>query len=362
MQLASLALAFAAIVVVGLALFTLGWTRAVETRFPPRGDLVAIEDGMIHVVERAAQGVERGAILLIHGASGNHADVLNVLGDPLAARGFRVLAIDRPGAGWSARFFGRTASSPEMQAVLIRAALAQKGVTSALVVGHSLGGVIALALALNAPEFVRGLALLSTVSHPWPGGIALYYTLAANRWIGALFRRLLVAPVGLQMLPGAVASVFAPNPTPDAYIEATALPLVLRPAHYKANAEDVVDLKRHVAAQCARYGEIQTPTGVITGDRDKIVYAHIHSAGCARDINGAVLTILPGIGHSPHYSATDAVVAAILDVAERVEAGEGLAAEDKAALASKDEIRNDGETRSGFPNAPLEQPRIARLS
>ena len=168
------ALAALAIVIVGLALFTLCWTRTVEARFPPRGDLVPVGDGVIHVVERAAQGVERGAILLIHGASGNHADMLNVLGDPLAARGFRVLAVDRPGLGWSSRFFGRMQSSPEAQAEIIRAAMAQKGATNALVVAHSLGGVIALAMALNAPHFVRGLVLLSTVSHPWPGGVAIY--------------------------------------------------------------------------------------------------------------------------------------------------------------------------------------------
>jgi pimeloyl-ACP methyl ester carboxylesterase len=313
------ALAALLFVVVALALFTILWTRAVEARFPPRGELVEVGGGVIHVVEKSALGAERGAILLIHGASGNHADLLNVLGDPLAARGFRVLAIDRPGLGWSSRIRGRGASSPQVQAELICAALAKKGVASALVVGHSLGGVIALAMALDTPRFVRGLALLSTVSHPWPGGVAIYYTLAANRWIGGLFRRLLVAPVGLRLLPGAVAGVFAPNKTPAGFIDATALPLVLRPAHYKANAEDVVGLKRNVAAQCGRYGEIGTPTGIVTGDSDNVVYAEIHSAGCARDIEGAVLTVLPGVGHSPHYSATDQVIAAILDVAARAE-------------------------------------------
>ena len=49
-------------------------------------------------------------------------------------------------------------------------------------------------MALNAPEFVRGLVLLSPVSHPWPGGVAWYYTLAASRALGPLFRRLSSCP------------------------------------------------------------------------------------------------------------------------------------------------------------------------
>jgi pimeloyl-ACP methyl ester carboxylesterase len=312
-----------ALVVLGLAAFTLLRARAVEARFPPRGELVALEGGSIHLRESPAIGAERGAILLLHGASGNHADMLNALGEPLAARGFRAIAVDRPGHGWSSRFFGRKASSPQIQAELIRAALARKGVNRAIVVGHSLAGIVALAMTLDAPHFVRGLVLLSPVSHPWPGGVAPYYRLAANPLVGGLFRRLIVLPIGQRVLPAGAAGVFAPNRAPAGYAEATGLALVLRPAQYKANAQDVVDAEANVAALCPRYGEIRTPTTIVTGDRDGVVYAHIHSAGCARDIAGAVLTTLEGVGHSPHYSDPDAVIAAILDVVERAEAGEG---------------------------------------
>jgi len=62
---------------------------------------------------------------------------------------------------------------------------------------------------------------------------------------------------------------------------------------------------------------IRVPTAIITGDHDGVVYAKIHSAGCARDIPGATLTVLPGVGHSPHHSAPDSVVAAILEVEAR---------------------------------------------
>jgi pimeloyl-ACP methyl ester carboxylesterase len=313
-------------VVGALFAFTLWQVRRIEARYPPAGVLVAAGEDVVHIVERPPIGRERGAILLVHGASGNHADMMAALGAPLAALGFRVFAVDRPGHGWSSRRAGRRQSSPQRQAALIRAALASRGVTQALVVVHSLSGALGLAMALEAPAFTRGLVLLAPVSHPWPGGVDWRYTLAAAPGLGWGFRQLIVPPAGLMTMAAGVRSVFAPNPTPADYIKATKLALVLRPAHFLANAQDVADLKGFVTALAPRYGEIRAPTAIVTGDRDAIVYAHIHSAGCVRDIAGATLTVLKGIGHSPHHSAPESVVAAILEVERRARAGEAFLA------------------------------------
>jgi pimeloyl-ACP methyl ester carboxylesterase len=310
-------LAALAVLSAGLLLFTSFHSRRIEARFPPVGELVESGAGAIHVVERAPDGPERGAVLLVHGASGNFADLSVALADRLAALGFRVFAVDRPGHGWSARLSAGPASSPAGQALAVRTALERRGVGTAIVVVHSLAGVLGLAMALEAPDFVRGLVLVAPVSHPWPGGVSWYYTLAASRALGPLFRRLIVLPAGLAIMSAAVRGVFEPNPTPHDYVARTRLPLVLRPGHFKANAEDVVALEAHVAALSPRYGAIAAPTAIVTGDSDGIVYAHIHSAGCARDIPGATLTRLPSIGHSPHHSAPESVVAAILEVDER---------------------------------------------
>ena len=310
--------------VVGLFAFTLWQTRRIEALYPPVGARVAAVEEVVHLVERPAIGPERGCVLLVHGASGNHADMMGALGEPLTALGFRTLAVDRPGHGWSSRFAGRRLSSPSRQAALIRAALASRGATQAIVVVHSLAGVLGLAMALEAPAFTRGLVLLAPVSHPWPGGVDWRYAVASTPWLGWLFRCLIVAPAGLLTMAAGVRSVFAPNAPPAGYIEATKLPLVLRSAHFLANAEDVVDLKPFVEAQAVRYPAIRIPTAIVTGDRDGVVYTHIHSLGCARDIPGATLTVLEGIGHSPHHSALDKVVAAILDVERRAGAGENV--------------------------------------
>ena len=315
------------LILAALGLFTSVQVRRIEARYPPAGERVDVVGGAIHVVEAPALGEERGTVLLLHGASGTHADLTVPLSDRLAALGFRVVAVDRPGHGWSSRILGRRASSPARQAEWIRAALASRGIEQAIVVGHSLAGVLALALALDAPQFVRALALLAPVSHPWPGGVNWYYALSTTRGIGWAFRRFVVMPLGLFKLPSGVRGVFDPCPAPENYAEATGLALMLRPGHFKANAEDVADLKGFVIGQSRRYGEIRAPTEIVTGDGDRIVTPEIHSAGCARDIPGARLTMLPGIGHSPHHSAPDVVIAAILAAERRAIEGEGRVAD-----------------------------------
>jgi pimeloyl-ACP methyl ester carboxylesterase len=306
--------------IAALASFTAVQALRIEARYPPMGLRIDIGGGAIHVLDRLAKGEERGAVLLIHGASGNASDMFVALAETLARRGFRVLGVDRPGHGWSDRIGGRAASSPVLQADALRRAAEKLGVAKAVVAAHSLGAVAGLAMALNHPEFVRALTLIAPVSHPWPGGVAWYYAVGAHPLFGPPFRRLLTLPIGMAWMGSAVASVFAPNPAPSDFIEATRLALVLRPLQFRANCEDVADAEAAVAALSPQYGQIRAPTEVVTGDSDGVVYAHIHSRGLARDIPGARLTTLEGVGHSPHHAAPDRVVELILEADRRARA------------------------------------------
>ena len=259
-------------------------------------------------------------MLLVHGASGNFADLDVALGaNGLPRSGFAFSPSIGPATAGATGSAGADAASPAGQAACAaRGAGASAASSEAIVVVHSLAGVLGLAMALDAPEFTRGLVLLAPVSHPWPGGVAWYYHVAASRAVRAGVS--LAVRAGRRASPrcaGASREVFAPNPPPQDYVVATRLPLVLRPCHFRANAEDVVARRGHVAALSPRYATIRVPTAIVTGDRDGVVYAHIHSAGCARDIPGATLTVLEGVGHSPHHSAPDRVVAAILEVEAR---------------------------------------------
>jgi pimeloyl-ACP methyl ester carboxylesterase len=256
---------------------------------------------------------------------------MSALGPRLAGC-YRVVAVDRPGHGWSDRVGGAESGSPvwqaaparqtapARQAAVIAEGLRRLGVRRAVVVGHSWAGSLVTHLALDHTDVTGAILLLSPVTHPWPGGgIAWYYGPAASA-SGWLFTRTLTAPIGFAFLKPIVSAVFAPQSPPAGYVEASQVPLVLRPAAFRANAQDVAGLYAAVSAQSPRYRDIRVPAAVVAGDADTIVSTSIHAIAFAREVPGAGLTILPGVGHMPHHVATDTVVAEIDRLVRRLQA------------------------------------------
>ena len=312
----------AAALAIPLALlgFTAWKSAEISAEFPPLGEFAEVEGGRLHLTQRQPGGPARGNVLLLHGASGNQADMMAALGNRLAARGFRVIAVDRPGMGWSDRPDGAADASPARQAVLIRQAMKRIGVTRAIVVAHSLAGALGVNFALDQADFTQGLVLVAPVTHPWPGGIAWYYRVAATPIIGQMFTRLLSLPVGLGSLQGGIDNVFAPQKAPVGFARETGVPLVLRPETFMANSQDVAGIHDFVTAQAPRMTGIRLPVAIVTGDSDGVVLTRIHSYGSARDIPGATLKVLAGVGHSPHWADPAAVVDAVEEVAVRATA------------------------------------------
>ena len=112
-------------------------------------------------------------------------------------------------------------------------------------------------------------------------------------------------------LGAVVRAVFAPKDPPADYAEAARIPLALRPSVFQANAEDVAGLYAALTAQQPRYKDIRVPTVIISGDADDIVWTDLHSRGLAREVPGARLIILPGVGHMPHHAASDRIITEI---------------------------------------------------
>ena len=309
-----------------LFLFSQAKARAFERAFPPRGTFVETPLGRLHLTRRDPQGAPAATIVLIHGASGNQADMMAPLGDRLAARGFRVFAVDRPGHGYSARL-AESASSPAAQARAIRAALETSGVTRAIVVGHSWAGAVATAFALDQADFADGIVLLAPVTHPWPKGVRWYYRLASKPFLGWLFANTLLVPAGLASLQDALKGVFAPQPIPPGYADILGAPLTLRPWVFRANAEDVADLRGHLEKQAPRIPEIALPVAILSGDRDGVVLTERHCSACMREIAGATLEMLLGVGHSPHWAAPEKTVETIVALAARVQSARQISPE-----------------------------------
>jgi pimeloyl-ACP methyl ester carboxylesterase len=232
------------------------------------------------------------------------------LGEKLASS-HRVILIDRPGHGWSARPDCDDDASPARQAEFVAGALEQLGVRRAILLGHSWGGAFATAYALAFPKRTAGLVLLSAPTHPWPGNPGWYNKLALLPYLGPLFLRTCVLPLGLLLAAGASRSLFEPQAVPEGYLRRAAILLVLRPKTFYWNARDLALLENFIRAQVPRYVDLRTPTVIITGDRDNLVSPQINACALAAALPSAKLVTLKDIGHMPHHAAPEVIAAAI---------------------------------------------------
>lgn len=317
------------LVAILVALLALGavatWRIAasVEAKNPPLGRFVQVQGGRLHYLEAGPRsGPSMGTIVFLHGASSSLADPWMTLGRRLAEHA-RVIALDRPGHGWSDRIAGAEAALPSRQAGIVAEALAGLGVERAVVVGHSWAGAILPNLALDHRDRVAATLYLSPVTHPWPGGAtAWYYGPATVPGLGWLLARTAAIPGASMIIDAGIAGAFAPQAPPPGYKEDAQVPLVLRPAVFEANAQDVRGLYDAVTAQQPRYRDIRVPTTIIAGDQDPIVWTDVHARGLAREVPGARLIVLPGIGHMPQHAAPDLIVQEIESLAARVRAAD----------------------------------------
>ncbi len=310
MNLLAAALAFLLSLVLALVAATRLGAWLIERRHPPEGSFADIDGTRLRYVHVPAPGrPELPPLVFFHGATANLKDQMVPLRPVFEGRA-EMLFVDRPGHGWSSR--GRGNETPSGQAATIAALMQRLGISEAILVGHSFGAAVAAAFAVEQPQRTRGLVFLSAASHPWPGGnTSWYYDLAAMPLAGQLFVETLTYPAGRWRMAEATRCVFHPNPVPADYGERASIPLVLRPAAFRANAVDVAGLYRYVREAASRYRQIAVPTVVVSGDSDAVVYEEIHSIGLARDIQGAELVWVRNLGHKPDWIAPDLVAAAV---------------------------------------------------
>ncbi len=277
---------------------------------PPEGQFVTLPDGRIHAVVQGS-GPD---LVLIHGANGNARDfTLDLVGR--MARDFRVIALDRPGFGHSDDFGGP--ESPQEQARILRAAAAQLGVRKPVVLGHSYGGAVALAWALQGGADTAALVLLAPASHPWPGDLGLLYRLSDSS-----FGQYVVLPLVSRLAPRsaidrAVEGVFAPDPVPAGYVDHLGADLTMSADQLRLNARQINNLIDHVTVMAPEYPSLTLPIEVLHGTADKTVGMAIHSERLEADVPSVRLTRLDNVGHMPHHARPVAVAEAIKRAAER---------------------------------------------
>jgi len=316
MNLLLIVLAGLALFLIAGAVFTAAYARRAERLCPPVGRFIEVEGGRLHYVEK---GPPRplGTVVLLHGASSNLVESMLGLGVSLASR-YRVLAFDRPGHGWSTRGRGLGPAEPARQAAMIAEALRRLDVRNAVIVGHSWSGAVVPHFGLDHRDVAGALLILAGLTHPWPGGTIAWYRRLTDSWLGWLLTRTLGIPITLLLRECALRKTFSPQEAPPDFMRQAFIPLALRPGAFHANGQDFAVMYDAVLRQSPRYGEIRVPVTVIGGDRDEIVWTDLHSRSFARDVAGAELVVLPGIGHMPQYARQDLVLTAIETLAERI--------------------------------------------
>jgi pimeloyl-ACP methyl ester carboxylesterase len=302
------AAAFASLLIcIALWLGARAYVRRVEARWPAEGRLIDAQIARVHVREAGPAGAPR--VLMIHGANANLRELWAPFTADLAGE-FRVIAMDRPGMGYSTRP-RRHAHKLATQARLAAQVLRDTGDGPAIIVGHSLGAAVALRLTLEAPELVAGLVLLAPASTPFPGKPIWWARLAATPLLGHFFCGLIIPNLGPLISRANIDQNFLPSAAPGDYFEKSGVGLAFRPDAFRASARDVCALSAELAAQAPNYPEIFAPTIIITAEKDRVLSPKRHARALAATLPAGELVIAPDTGHMPHQLRPDLALAAI---------------------------------------------------
>lgn len=222
---------------------------------------------LFYAVSRAAEDIP--ALVLIHGAGGSR---LHWPGELRRLSGATVYTLDLPGHGRSGR---RGCDTIEDYAGAVVEFLDTLGIEQAVVAGHSMGGAIALTLALDSPDHVAGLVLMAT---------------------GA---RLRVAPAVLESIrsdfEGSAEIITRFAWSPEA-------PPALTELGRRALLETGPDVLFGDLAACDRFdvmkrlGEIESPTLVIAGTADQLTPPR-YARFLAEHIPDTRWVLVEGAGH-----------------------------------------------------------------
>ena len=223
-----------AVVAAGAAAALLNWwlARQAERRNPPKGRFITVDGVRLHYVEQGSGT----PLVLLHGNESMIEDFQCSGLIDLAAKKYRVIAFDRPGFGHSERPRG-TIWTPEAQARVIAAALKKNGVPSAIVLGHSWGTLVALALAVKYPQEVQALVLASGYYYAKPRADVIIMSPTAIPLISDLLSYTISPLLGRLNWPLLLRKMFGPKPVPKKF-DGFPEEMAMRPSQVRASAAE----------------------------------------------------------------------------------------------------------------------------
>jgi pimeloyl-ACP methyl ester carboxylesterase len=293
------------------AIYWLRRAQRAEQDNPPVGRFVKVGGSRLHYVEC---GRGEPAIVILHG---NGTMLQDILASGLIERlapFHRVVMFDRPGFGHSTRSRGRI-WTPGAHARVLREACDRLGLHRPVVVGHSWGTLVALALALRDPGAVRSLVLISGYYNPTFRFDVPVLAAPGLPVIGPLLRWSISPLIARLIFPAMLRHLFAPGPVPERFRAAFPRELALRPSQLAASGGATGLMVPMAALYRQRYRRLAVPAGGIAGTADRIIDPIRQSARLARQVPRGNLRLVAGGGHMVHYQDPDTIANLITEAA-----------------------------------------------
>jgi pimeloyl-ACP methyl ester carboxylesterase len=279
----------------------------------PESRFIEVQGRSVHLREGArVAGAERPTIVLLHGFGSNLESWRKVI-DTLSVFG-RTVAVDRVAFGLSEHpergsWTGPNPYGLEGEAVWLQDLMDALDIERAILIGSSSGGALAAQVALDAPERVIGLALLSPtildVGGPPAWSRPLLATPQLNR-VGPLFMRQFGGASGENFYRAAWSD-------PER-IGADDIEAYRRPLQAEGWDRALWELTRATRRPpvAGRLADVSTPTLVIAGAGDQIVPPRLNEE-VARQLPNGVVAIFDACGHLPHEECPQQLLAVLED-------------------------------------------------
>jgi pimeloyl-ACP methyl ester carboxylesterase len=280
-----------------------------EADGPVAGRFLTVDGTRLHYLDRGTGT----PVVLLHGNGSMIADFVSSGITECTGAGYRVVAFDRPGFGYSERPRGRR-WGPFEQARLLLQAFAQLDIEQPIVVGHSWGTLVALALALESESNVRGLVLLSGYYYPMTRPRAKARPAGPFPFVDDVVRQAVMPFVWRLTAQGAVQRIFAPCAVPERFRQSYSMADALRPSQMRAVEEEAAMLTESARTLSELYSELNVPVRLIAGSHDRIVETAEHSARLHQELASSTFRVVPDCGHMVHHAAPDEVIEAIIKV------------------------------------------------
>jgi pimeloyl-ACP methyl ester carboxylesterase len=304
-----------AVIVAGLVWFAGNTALKVEAAVPPCGQFMEIDGQRLHYIDTRGAGP---AIVMIHGLGGTLWNYTYALVDKLSGE-FRVIAVDRPGAGYSVRPDDAPAKL-SAQADTLAKFMRALGLKQPLLVGHSLGGALSLAIALNHPDCAGALALIAPLTHaqddvPEPfRGLVVY-----SPMLRKIIAWTLAIPMAIRRAPELLKIVFGPDAVPADYPTRGGGLLGLRPKSFYNTSSDLVAVNDDLPGMITRYGGLTIPLAMLFAKGDRILDYRRQGEAMKQKCPALDLVLLDEHGHMLPVTAPDRTADLIRRVAARLQ-------------------------------------------